>query len=225
MRRPVVTAVVTGVVFVVAAVLLFDRALGEERVRIATVVTPSPTLTESPVVLPAGKRLCITRTLLSPRAEIAELVVSEQQKRPTPALDVVAVGAGYRSAARIAATEPGRHAVTARIEPPDRDIIGQFCVRARGRAVVLVGTTEFRSITRSISFIDGEQISPDPALTFYTAEKVSALGELGGIVDRMTIARGFLGAGWIVWSLLVLVAIGVPVAVLVVLYRALRDVR
>ena len=224
MRRPVIIAAVTAVAFVVLAVLLFDRALGEERTRIASVATPSPTLVESPVVLPAGQRLCITQALLSPRADIAELVVSEQQKRPTPALELVASGPGYRSAAQIPPREHGRHAVTARIEPPVRDSVGQVCVRARERErVVLVGTTEFRTITRSISFIDGERIQPDPALTFYTAEKLSALGELGGIVDRMTIARGFLGAGWLVWLLLVVVLVGVPAAVLTAFARTLRD--
>ena len=221
MRRPLVVVAATAVAFVLLAVVLFDRVVGEERTRIAVVGAPPPTLSESPVVLPAGKRLCITRTLLSPRADVVELIVSEQQKRPTPALELVAEGKGHRAAVRIPPGPAGRHPVTARLNPPDRDLIGQVCVRARSE-VVLVGTTEFHSISRSISFIDGERIPPDPALKFYTADEVGLLDDLGGVVDRMTIARGFLGASWIVWGLLVLVAVGVPAAVLTAFARTLR---
>lgn len=222
MRRPVVITAATALAFVFLAVVLFKSPLTDKHTRIASVGTPNPVNTESQVRLKAGSRLCLTRTLLSPRTEIAELVVM-QGDAPTPPLEVVAEGPGYRSpVARIPASEPGRHPVTARIQPPDRELIGQLCVRAAERKpVTFVGTVEFRTITRSIGTIDGTPIGEDVALKFYTEERVSALSELGNIVDRMTISRGFLGAAWVVWALIVLVAVGVPAAVLAALHRSL----
>ena len=224
MRRALGITALTAVAFALLAFALFDRQLTEERVRIAAVGTPNPVNVEAPVDLPAGKRLCMTRTLLSPRTEVAELVV-HQGERPTPALEVVARGPGYRSpVARIPASDPGRHPVTARIQPPDHELVGELCVRAAERRPVrFVGTTEFRTISRSIASIDGEQIAPDVSLTFYTAEPVSTLDDLGGIVARMTIARGFLGADWIVWGLLALAFVGMPIAVLLAFGSSLRD--
>ena len=226
MRRPLVAVALSALAFLLLAAVLFDRPLLEKRTRIAAVGTPPPVLNTSPIVVPPGGRMCMTRILLSPRTEIAELIV-DQGKRPTPALDVVAEGPGYRSpVVTVPAGPEGRHVVTARIEPPDRDLIGQLCVRARERRpVTFVGTVEFRTITRAETTIDGNRTDVDAALTFYDPEKVSALGELGGIVDRMTISRGFLGASWFAWILLVLAAMGVPAAVFSLLARMLREPR
>jgi hypothetical protein len=222
LTSPRVVVAVCAVAFVVLAVILFAAPLTEKRTRIASVGAPSPVAETIPIRARPGQVVCATRALLSPDTQVVEVVV-DQGSRPMPPLEVWADAPGYRSPpARVPAGEPGRHGVTTQITPPDRDMLGRVCLRNAGRApVTFVGTREFRTITRLITTVDGTPIEPDLTLTLYSATPVSVAGELSHIVDRMTISRGFLGAEWLVWTLLVLVAVGVPAATLAALYRAL----
>jgi hypothetical protein len=160
--------------------------------------------------------VCASRILLSPRT--AEAVFSTQGPTQTrPPLEVTADGpGGYRSGpVRIDPARTTEPVLKAPITPPDRELLGRLCIRNAGdTAVRLMGSDEFRTRTRLETTVDGEPNPIDLTLSFYTAEPVSVVSELGGIVHRMTIARGFLGAEWLVWIVLLLAFAGVPAAML-----------
>jgi hypothetical protein len=219
-----VAVAVTALVLLVVAALAWKGPLTRDRTPVAATGAPAPVNEIQEITVRPGQLLCASDILLGPRTQEAELVV-QQEKRRTPPLVVSVQAGGYRSPpVRVPPSDAGLHPINVPIDPPERTTIGRLCVRNAGdEAATFVGTTELRTYTRLRTSIDGEDVAPDLALTFYERRQVSALGELGGIVDRITINRGFLGGGWFVWPLLLLVAIGVPLLVLGVLYRALRD--
>ena len=221
MSRPRVVVALTALLVIVVAVGAWARPLLRERTPTAATGAPAPVNEITPIPVKPGSLLCAADVALGPRMQEAELIVTGS--RPVPPLVVRAHAPGYTSpAARIPASDPGTHPVRAAIQPPPKETLGLLCVRNVGRTTaIFVGTTELRTYTKLRTFVDGEPVAPDVALKFYERRQVSALGDLPGIVHRATIGRGFLGAEWVVWLLLALVAIGVPLLVLRALYGAL----
>jgi hypothetical protein len=218
-----VIAVITALV-VVAGVILFSGPLFEKRTRIGSVATPAPVAEVAPIRVRAGGEVCARRVLLSPRTQVAQLV-ADRHEGTTP-VTVVASGRGYRAEASGTIQGEGQQGVYADLTPPEQELLGRLCVRnTSDEPVSFVGTREFRTMTRAITSVDGRDVEPDLALTFFTKEELSVAGELGTIVDRMEIDRGFLGHGWILWFVLVLAFVGVPVVTGIVVFRALSDDR
>jgi hypothetical protein len=205
-----------------AAALLLGRPLVSAEQRVTVTGAPLAVYEEKPIPVSAGSTVCAQRVLLTPRTEIAQ-VVAERTPGGRPPLVATASGEGYRSGPVAVPAGPAeRHEVQAPIDAPDRDVLGDVCLRNEGpQTVQLAGTEEFRSRTRLITQVDGEDVEPDLSLAFYADEPQSALSQLPGIVHRMTVGRGFLSADALVWFLLVLAFAGVPVVVFATWYRVL----
>lgn len=212
--------IVVGLLAVLAAVTLV-RPLLDQRQRVTATSTPAPLYTVAPVTAQPDQAICVRRTLLNERTQVAEFI--NDSKGPRPSLELVASGPGYRSApVRIPGGRGGRHAVRATFEPPDDALVGALCLRNTGtRAARLVGVEEFRTLTRSQTYVDGELLPVDLSLQFYASQTSSDLALVPEMVDRVAVGRGFLGHTWLVWFVLVCAFVGVPVVVLTVLYRTL----
>ena len=225
MSRPRLVVAVIALGLVAVAAVAWLGPLTRERTPIASTGAPAPVNQITPISLAPGRLLCATDIALGPRMQEAELILTGEG--PAPPLVVRAQTRGFTSPpATIPETGPGLHAVRVAIEPPPANAIGRVCVRNAGRtAANFVATTELRTYTKLRTFVDGEPHSADLALKFYERRQVSALGDLPGIVDRMAIGRGFLGAAWLVWLLLAVLAVGVPLLVLRALAGALSTPR
>lgn len=221
MSRPRIVVTLTAVLLLVVAAIAWAGPLTRERTPIASTGAPAPVNEITPIPLPPKSLLCATDVALGPRTQEAELIVSGD--RPAPPLVLRAQVPGYTSPpATIPPSEPGTHPIRVAIEPPREDALGRVCVRNTGRTTaVFVGTTELRTYTKLRTWVDGEPVAPDVALKFYERRQVSVLGDLPGIVERMTIGRGFVGAAWFVWIVLGLLALFVPLLVLRALAGAL----
>lgn len=225
MSRPRVVVAVTALLLVAVALLGWRGPLTRERTPIASTGAPAPVNVITPIELAPKGLLCAADIAIGPRMQEAELILTGDA--PGPPLVVRAQVPGYTSPpASIPASGAGTHPVRVAIEPPRENAIGRLCVRNTGRTkAVFVGTTELRTYTKLRTFLNGEPVASDVALKFYERRQVSALGDLPGVVARIAIGRGFLGAAWLVWMLLALLVVVVPVLVLRALAGALSDGR
>lgn len=225
MSRPRVVVLLTTALFLLAAAVLFAGPLTRERTPVASTGTPPPFGVRSPILVRPGQELCAEDVLLSSRAAVAELVL-DQGRTPAPPLSLT-VRSGDRRSAPVAVPGGGTGVFPLRapFTAPSTDERGSVCLRNDGRvAAQFVGTEEFRTMTGLRTTVDGQPVPPDVALNFYEGSTVSVMSFLPRIIDYMTAFRGFLGAAWILWPLLVLVVAGVPLAVLWAFSRALEPV-
>jgi hypothetical protein len=201
------------------------RALLRDRTPVVSTATPPPMNEVAPIALAPGQRACASDVVLTERTEVAALRLERPVPGP-PRLLVGADGPGGYASPPVEATFAGRRGteIRARITPPARELFGRLCAENAGPGpIALVGTEEFRTISRARTAVDGAEIEPDLALTFFEQRPTSLLAYLPVVEQRLTAFRGFLGHGWLVWPLTLLVALGVPAAVLVTLARALGD--
>lgn len=214
------------VLLLVGGALTMGRAALRERTPVASTATPQPITQISPIQLEPGRQACAYDVVLTPRTQVAVLRLVGERRQSPPRLQVSADAAsGYRSAP-VDATIAGEDQVdvSARITPPPAEVFGRLCVRNAGaERVALVGTEEFRTASRAYAEVEDEPVKPDLSLAFLEGETTSLLGFLPEIERRLTAFRGFLGHGFLLWPLTLLVVVGVPAAVLMVLHRAMAD--
>ncbi len=223
MSRTTRVVVVTAIAMLLLGGLSMGRGLVRERQPVASTPTPAPLFNVAPLVLRDGQTACTSDIALTPRTQVAELLVN-QDPADVPELSVTADGPGGYTSPPVRARITQGRTLTARLEAPQRALFGRLCVRNEGPGTArLVGTNEFQTRSRARSSIDGEPVEADLTLTLYEDRRTSVLGDLPAIVERMAVLRGFLGHTWLIWPLLVLVAVGTPLAVLRVLALALRD--
>jgi hypothetical protein len=110
------------------------------------------------------------------------------------------------------------------IKPPSRAQVGQACFVNEGHtAVNLIGTTEPRTVAREATTIDAKAVPGDIALTFLAAQPESYLAGLHEVFDHASNLTDRLIPAWLIWLLAVLIAFGVPAAVLAALFLALSE--
>jgi len=223
MSRRLLVNVAIVVVCALLAVATLGGALTQERAATSTVVTSPPFRATAVVELKARQRACVSDFVLPRDAEVAVLLL-DQGERDAPPVDVTADGPGYTSpVTRVPGGATGRVPLSVRITPPPRDLLARICVRNAGaRKLRLVGTQEYRQLSPAKTTVDGRDVGPDLALTLQRERRVTAVGFLPTILDRAAELSGLPGAGWLIWVLLAAVVVGVPVAVLTALTRALR---
>jgi hypothetical protein len=130
---------------------------------------------------------------------------------------------GYRATLAVPGGYPGG-GVALPIAPPRRAEIGTACFVNRGSTTALLdGTTEPRTVSRSRTQIDGRTVVGDIGLTFLEARPTSLLEHMGEIFDHASNLTDTLVPAWLIWVLAVLVALGVPAAVVTALWRSLRE--
>ena len=216
--------VVVSAVFVLLAAVVWIGPLTRDRAAVGSTAAPLPVDEPAFIEVEPGEELCATNILLGPESEVAELH-QRQRGEPLPPREVVAKGPWFESpVVEVPGGRDGAHRIVADLQPPDREMIGELCVRNAGdEDARLLGTTELRTYTRMQTMLDDDPVEADLSLAFYAGEPVSALGRLGTIVDRAASLRGFLGSPVVVWLLLLAVAVGVPLLVLRALSGALRE--
>ena len=221
-RAPAVTVAIVALATLVVGAITLGHPLLKRESRVTVTGAPAPIYAVSTVKVAPGQTMCATRVLLNERTQVASLVV-EGSKTPSPPLVATASGPGYRAGpVQVPAGPAGRHGVNVPLDTPKQDVLGRLCLRNDGwTRVAFIGTDEFRSLTRETTVVGGKTIPTDVTLSFYERTPTSALAELPGMVHRMTIGRGFLGMGWLVWIVLALAFVGVPVLLLRTLHGVL----
>src|SRR3954454_587591 len=174
-------AIGVGVALLVA--LLVGRGaplLTQKREVIASVPTPGAVGAVSPIELKPGSQVCTTLISYSPDAQVARVVAAGDPKTPGPPLMVNADGPGYHTTAQTPGGYPGTGPVEFALDPPKHSLIGQFCVRNKGKqTVVLAGTQEGRTVGRSVTLVDAQPTATQLSLTLHRTAQASVLARLG----------------------------------------------
>ncbi len=191
----------------------------------APAVTPSlgGLSANNPLRVEPGHLVCVAPVPLTGQARIVQLNVHAPRRAQPLRASVTAPG--YRGTARIPADYPvgyetGVYGTLS--QPPPGDVEGRVCIRNVGeRAVELAGTQEPRSQVLAQTTLDGRPAGTSIALSLH-GEPASALSRVGTIVDRAAALTGLLPVAS-VWILLVLAAIGIPVAAVWTITRGARE--
>jgi hypothetical protein len=194
------------------------------RDRPATAAVPSPRALffVDRVPIGPGQTACSGNVAVDPRAEVASLHVITLG-HAAPALTLTLRGTGYSATAAIAGGYRDDSDVTARVPPPAAATIVQACVHNEGRVRIALAASSDRTRSRSITSVDGRLTGKSAWLSFQEARPHSRLARAGATIGRMSVFRPGVVGPWLLWPLAVLFPLGIPIGVLWVWDRALRD--
>lgn len=223
---PAGAAALLGLALVVAgAAIWFVPYLTRQRQQIAETAAPPPLFVLGEFPVQPHQSACLESVTLTAKGDLAQFGLRPATTTPRggPPVEVVLSAPGYGARAHVPGGYPGG-GVALPIAPPPRDELGTVCFINRGdSALLLAGSKEARTISRSQLLIAGEPVAGDVALAFLRSRPRSLLEGLGEVFGHASNLTDRLIPVWLIWILAVLVAFGVPVATLAALYAALRD--
>jgi hypothetical protein len=216
MRR---IALVSGLALLVAAAAVWGVPyLTRGRHYYATTPQPKPLFTATTVPLRPGERACLDRAVVDRYSEQARLLV---HGRPVP-LELTLSGAGYRAQARVPATYADARPFQVAIRPPARPVEVTICVRNAGAQRIALFASDDRTKSRSQDRVDGRPVVPNFDIVFTERRPVSILHRLPASLERASAFRFFGVSPATLWPLLILFALGVPLAVLLTFVRSVE---
>ena len=139
-----------------------------------------------------------------------------------PPVELLLNAPGYRATAQV----PGGYlggSVTLAFNPPRHAVIGSACFINRGHSTVLLdGTTEPRSVSRSATQVAGKPVVGDIALSFLDSQPHTLVSRLSEVFEHASRLTDHLIPAWLVWALAIIVALCLPSATVLAFYLALR---
>jgi hypothetical protein len=217
MRR---VALAIGLVLLVAAAAVWGLPyLTRDRHYYAATPQPKPLYTATTVPLRPGQRACLDRAVVDRYSEQARLLVYLHGRPPAP-LELTLVGRGYSAAARVPATYADSRPVQVAVRPPSRPTEVTICVRNAGARRVALFASDDRTKSRSQDRVDGRPVVPNFDVIFTERRPVSIATRLPVSLERASAFRFFGVSPATLWPLLILFAVGVPLAVLLTFVRS-----
>jgi hypothetical protein len=210
MRRLALAIGVVGLI--VAAVAWGIPYLTLDRDYVAVTPQPDPLFQQTTIPLRGGQTACMDRAVVDPRSEQARLRVGTYGRAAVP-LELVVRGAGYHVTAPIAATYADSQLLKVPVTPPARAVEATICVRNVGQRGVGLYASGDRTNSRSAVRVDGKPVPLDFTIAFFERRPVSILHRLPDSLQRASTFRGVVSPV-VLWPLLILFAVGVPLAVL-----------
>lgn len=216
MRR---VALASGLALLVAAAAVWGVPyLTHGRHYYATTPQPKPLFTATTVPLRPGQRACLDRAVVDRYSEQARLLV---HGRPVP-LELTLTGAGYRAEARVPATYADSRPFQVAVRPPPRPVEVRICVRNAGGRRIALFASDDRTKSRSQDRVDGRPVVPNFDIVFSERRPVSIVHRLPVSLERASAFRFFGVSPVTLWPLLILFALGVPLAVLLTFVRSIE---
>jgi len=220
-------ATAAAVLVVLAGVLIWFVPYLTRRTEVVA-ETPDPaalfTLAEFPV--PPRGSACMSDVTVDPDSRLAQVRLRPVNPRAAlgPPVELVLSAPGYRGVVRVPGGYPGGIASLPLSPPPSRPLIATACFLNVGHTTVLLdGTTETRTLSRSNTLLDGRPVPGDVALTLFDNRPRSLLSRLGEVFGHASNLTDHLVPVWLIWLLAPLVALAVPIGVLAAFYRAMRE--
>lgn len=199
--------------------------LERNRQPVASVSAPVGLFTADNFSVPAQGKACMTSVAFEPEGRLASFGLRPATTSPKggPPVDLVLSAHGYRAVLHVPGGYPGG-SVLLPIAPPPRSEVGQACFVNRGHSTVLLtGTNEPRSVSRSLMTIDGRSVVGDVALAFYDNRQRSLLSSLDEVFAHASALTDRLVPVWLIWVVAALVFVGAPAAATCALLFALRE--
>jgi hypothetical protein len=237
-RRAAVAAAVAVLAILVGVLAWFVPYLTDARSVSGGVPAPPPLAAVTDFELDPGQSACMSTVAVEPASRVAEFSLRPAGPKgaPSPSADPPERMHSVRGSVELVLTAPGYHAhaltpsgdghelARLPIEPPKHSLLATACFVDRGTvAVLLDGTAEARTITRSTMVVAGASVVGDVSLSFYEAPRRSLLSSLGTVFARASRLTEDLVPSWLIWIVAVLVALGLPLGIVAALYVALRE--
>jgi hypothetical protein len=222
---PLLASVLSATLILLGALAWFRPHLISKPLPVAGVPAPAALSAVSQFAVPIKGRACMNAVTVSTKSETAAFQF--QTARPvsslSPTVELVLLAPGYQVAASLAGVRP-EIPVRLPISPPKHTVIATACFVNRSHTTVLFdGATEARTISRSETLVDGRPVVGDIALTFYERRRLSPLERLGTIFEHASNLTDGLLPAWLIWVVAALVCFGVPCAVILAFYLAIRE--
>jgi hypothetical protein len=221
MRR---VALATGLASLVAAAVIWGLPyLAHQRHDYyATTPQPKPLYTASTVQLNPRQRACLDRAVVDRYSDQARLLVYLGGQPAVP-LELSLTGRGYRAAARVPATYADSSPIQVPVRPPASPVEVTICVRNAGTRSVALFASNDRTKSRSQTRVDGRPVPANFDVVFTERVPVSIAKRLPASLQRASAFRLFGVSPVTLWPLLILFAVGVPLAVLLTFVRSLPE--
>jgi hypothetical protein len=222
MRR---LALVLGLAALVAAGAIWGVPyLTRDRDYFATTPQPYPLFTVATIPLRPGQQACLDRAVVDQYSQQAHLLVGTYG-RPAQPLALTLSGAGYGARVRIPATYADSKPFQVAIRPPSRPLEVTICARNAGTRRIALYAADDRTKSRSQDRLDGHPVFADFDVFFTERRPVSIARRLPVSLHRASAFRLFGVAPATLWPLLVLFALGVPLAVLLTFWHSVTPER
>lgn len=181
----------------------------------AEVASPPPLAVTALDVLKGGQQLCTDEVAMSRQSEQVRFRVGNYGK-PGPPLLVTVRAPGYASSGRIRAGWADNVVQVVPLRRPARDQHATLCIRNAGRRQVAVYAATGNAPARASA-------GAPPEISFYERRPQSIADNADLTPARIATFRGIFSETWIVWTLAVLFALGVPVLMGAALWAGLKD--
>ena len=188
----------------------------------ATTPQPKPLVTATTVPLRPGQRACLDRAVVDHYSDQARLLVYTHGQ-PAQPLELSLRGPGYSAAARVPATYADSRPIEVAVRPPAHPVETTICVRNAGTRRIALFASDDRTHSRSRDRVDGRPVAPNFDIVFTERRPVSILERLPASVRRAGTFRFFGVAPLTLWPLLILFAVGLPLAVLLTYTSTLAE--
>lgn len=224
-RLSIVVSLVMATLILAGSLAWFRPYLTEQRPVISEVPAPAALFALSEFSVAPNRQACMSAVGISPNSRIAEFHLRPAKPTPSggPPVELILTAPKYRATLRVPGGYPGG-SIALPIAAPKQATIGTACFANRGKTTVLLdGTTEARTVSRSTVRIDGSLTPGDIALTFSDSRPSSLLDRLGEVFGHASNLTDQLVPAWLIWILAVLAAFGVPAGMILAFYRGLRD--
>jgi hypothetical protein len=224
-RASVLVTALAAAAILIGALLWFRPYVTKKQVSISAVAVPNALSVTTPYQLAPGEQACMTAVAVEPNSLAAQFELHPATPSPQggPPVALVLSAPGYRSVSRLAGGYPGGLA-TLPVTPPKHSLLASACFVDEGHTdVVLVGSSEPRTYSRSTMSVGGASVVGDVALTLFDTHPSSLLARAGTIFGHASNLTDHLIPVWLIWILAVLVLFGVPLGVLAAFYTALRE--
>lgn len=223
--RAVVAAAVLTALIVIGALVWFVPYLKQSREAAAETPGPNPLFVAGGFTIPPRREGCMDSVGIPRDAHLAVFNIRPAVATPRggPPLELRLQAPGYLARAQVPAGYPGGVAAIP-IRPPASDVIGSACFLNRGGSPLLIAaSTEPRTVSRSPTTVAGRQVYGDIVLSFVDNGHASLWSRLGDVFGHASALTDRLVPVWLVWVIATLIAFGVPTAIVLALFLALRE--
>jgi hypothetical protein len=183
----------------------------------ASVPQPPPLFNLPFIGLDARERACFPDAVMDSHSETARFRV-HLGRRPAQPLTLTLGGPGYRTVRRIPATYANDATIGVPVRPPARDVAVRVCLSNDGRRRIALFGSDDQTKAPYSTRVGGRLVKANPQFAFYERRRVSIADRTGVVMARVRIFRPSIVGPWLVWPLVMLVAIGAPAGVLWALY-------
>lgn len=222
---PVLSTALAFALILAGALVFFRPYLTRMRPALAGVPATAALVSVAEFTVPPGRRACMSTVAIDAKTSLVELDLKPgpHARHGGPPVKVLLSAPGYHASTTVPGGYPGGAAAMP-ITPPKHSVIGTVCFANIGRsAVVLEGSNEPRTVSRSSMVVAGQPVVGDVALTFGEREESSLLSQASEVFGHISnLTEGLLPV-WLIWIIAVLAAFAIPLGTLAAFYVALRE--